>query len=116
MPELPEVEGFRRRFARASQGRLILEVVATDEGILRNTTPSELDHSLRGCRFDRPQRHGKWLIAATDGPTVLLHFGLTGDVVRGRDGSDRPLHGRVIFIHSDGDVRYRNLLKCAGTW
>ncbi|MGH2526476.1 MAG: DNA-formamidopyrimidine glycosylase family protein, partial [Actinomycetota bacterium] len=42
MPELPDVEAFRRRFARHAVGRTISEVVVTDAGILRNATADEL--------------------------------------------------------------------------
>jgi formamidopyrimidine-DNA glycosylase len=116
MPELPEVEGFRRRFARAAQGRVISDVITTDRTIVRNASPATLDRALRGHRFERPERLGKWLIARTDGPTVLLHFGMTGDIVAAPQAEGRHPHDRVIFVLSDGEVRYRNMRKFGGVW
>ena len=116
MPELPEVERYRRFLERHALGRTVRRVVVTDPGILRNTTASALDRNLRGRTFDRPDRHGKWLIGWTDGPAVLLHFGMTGDLVHGRDPGGRHRHDRVIFELSDGEVRYRNMRKLGGLW
>ena len=116
MPELPEVERYRRSFERHAMGRTVRRVLVTDPAILRNTTPGVLDRSLRGHRFEHPDRHGKWLIAWTDGPVVLLHFGMTGDVGHGSDPVGRHPHDRVIFELSEGEIRYRNMRKLGGLW
>ena len=116
MPELPDVEHFRRTFAQAAEGRLVQEVLVTDPGILRNVSASDLDRTLRGHRFGRPERRGKWLIAGTDGPALLLHFGMTGDVLWARDADGRHPHDRVILVLDDGEVRYRNMRKLGGVW
>jgi formamidopyrimidine-DNA glycosylase len=71
VPELPDVEHFRRYLARHAMGARIERVVTTDDGILRNVPPSGLDRSLRGQRFEEPERHGKWLLAWTSDSTGL---------------------------------------------
>jgi formamidopyrimidine-DNA glycosylase len=116
MPELPDVEEFRRRFARHAVGRMIGDVVVTDAGILRNVTADELGDALRGRRFDEPERRGKWLIACTDGPTPLIHFGMTGDIEWAANADGRHAHDRVIFVLDRGEIRYRNLRKLGGLW
>jgi formamidopyrimidine-DNA glycosylase len=116
VPELPDVEHFRRTFARASVGRLVEEVVVTDAGILRNVAAPELDHALRGHRFEDPERRGKWLIARTDGPALLLHFGMTGDVQWAPTATGRHRHDRVILVLDIGEIRYRNMRKLGGVW
>lgn len=116
VPELPDVEQFRRAFARHATGRSIGEVVVTDAGILRDVTAEELDRMLRGRRFGEPERRGKWLIAWTDGPTPLIHFGMTGDVAWGPSSTGRHPHDRVIFVLDRGEVRYRNMRKFGGLW
>src|SRR6202034_4699645 len=80
MPELPDVEGFRGVLADHATGQCVERVDAADAGVLRRVTARQLDDALRGRCFARPQRHGKWLIAPTDGPTVLFHFGMTGSL------------------------------------
>jgi formamidopyrimidine-DNA glycosylase len=116
VPELPDVEHFRRTFARGSTGRRIAEVVVTDPGILRDVTAPELDRALRGHRFEEPERRGKWLVGWTDGPALVLHFGMTGDILWAPDPVGRHPHDRVIVVLDRGELRYRNMRKFGGVW
>ena len=117
MPELPDVESYRRFFARHATGRIVQRVVVPDETIVRNATPSALDRALRGRRLDEPERTGKWLICWTDGPALLLHFGMTGHLVWSGDEPERHRHDRVILELEGGDeLRYRNMRKLGGAW
>lgn len=116
MPELPDVEHLRRRLAKAAAGRRIEQVLTTDPGILRNVAASDLDRALRGHRFGQPERHGKWLIAWTTGPAVLLHFGMTGDLQWAPGSAGRHRHDRVVFVLDQGELRYRNMRKLGGLW
>jgi formamidopyrimidine-DNA glycosylase len=116
VPELPDVEHFRRTFAEFGPGRTIREVLVTDPGILRNADPLEVDRSLRGRRLSEPERRGKWLIAPTDGPALLIHFGMTGDLLWSPDAGGRHRHDRVILVLDGGELRYRNMRKLGGAW
>lgn len=116
MPELPDVEAYRRFLHRHAAGRVIRRVVVTDPGILRGVSPDDLDAALRGQRFEEPTRHGKWLIAPTSGPTVLFHFGMTGDLSWADDPEGRHRHDRVIFELEGAELRYRNMRKLGGLW
>lgn len=116
MPELPDVEGFRRVFAEHAAGRTVRRVVVTDAGVLRNASARTLDRSLRRRRFEEPERHGKWLIAWTDGPAVLLHFGMTGGLRWAETDEERHRHDRVIFVLDHGELRYRDMRKLRGVW
>jgi formamidopyrimidine-DNA glycosylase len=115
MPELPEVEGYRRYFAEHATGRTIRSVVA-DPTILRNITLRSLRAALAGHRFDAPERHGKWLVAWTDGPALLLHFGMTGDLLWAQDALGRHRWDRLILVFDGGELRYRNMRKLGGVW
>ena len=116
MPELPDVEGFRRYFARYGTGKEIEGVDVLDPVLLRNATPQALAHALKGRRFERASRHGKWMIAETGGPAVLLHFGMTGLMHWSRDPGDRHVHDRLVFRFDDGELRYRNMRRFGGAW
>lgn len=67
MPELPDVEGFRRYLARHAEGQRIVTVEVPDRAMARNRTPRALSEAIRGKRFGSPRRHGKWLIAPVGG-------------------------------------------------
>jgi formamidopyrimidine-DNA glycosylase len=122
MPELPDVEGFRRVLDSHGRGRRITRVEVADAGVLRGVTARRLARELEGRRFATPERRGKWLLAPTEdgkdgGPTVLLHFGMTGNLVR--DPPDEPphAHDRVTFTLDDGHLlRYRDQRKLKGLW
>jgi formamidopyrimidine-DNA glycosylase len=116
VPELPDVEAYRRFLAEHATGSRIERVVVTDAGILRNASTEALNRSLRDQRFGEPERHGKWLIAWTAGPAVLFHFGMTGDLGWAADAEGRHRHDRVIFETDRGELRYRNMRKLGGLW
>jgi formamidopyrimidine-DNA glycosylase len=116
MPELPDVEAYRHFFSAHAAGKTIRSIEA-DPTIVRNATPDTLRRALRGRRFEEPTRHGKWMVAWTDGPALLLHFGMTGDLVWSRDVPARHRHDRLILTFEDGDeLRYRNMRKLGGVW
>ena len=116
MPELPDVEHARGILSRHTAGRRIQRVVTTDEGILRNVNAADLDRALRGHRFEEPERHGKWLLAWTTGPAVLIHFGMTGRLIPANGPTGRHRHDRVIVELDRGELRYRNMRKLGGVW
>ncbi len=114
MPELPDVEGFREVLATRGSGHRVERVEVADAGVLRDVSAGHLDRSLRGCRFGNPERHGKWLIARTDGPALLMHFGMTGQLHWARDGEQRHRHDRVVFTLPGGELRFRDMRKLQG--
>lgn len=116
MPELPDVEGFRRRFARYAVGRRVLGVEVVDRDLVRNRSPQGLGRALRAREFTAAERHGKWLIARTGGPALLMHFGMTGLVHWTARDENRHPHDRVVFLLSGGELRFRDQRKFGGVW
>jgi formamidopyrimidine-DNA glycosylase len=116
LPELPDVEGFRRYLVRYGEGRRIAGVDVLDRAMARNRTPRTLDGALRGRTFTAALRHGKWLCAETGGPLVLMHFGMTGLLKAGHGADDRHPYDRVVFRFDDGELRYRDMRKFGGVW
>jgi formamidopyrimidine-DNA glycosylase len=116
MPELPDVEGFRRLLERCATGQRVRSVEVIDPSVLRNTTARELSGALKGRRIDVPRRHGKWLLVRTDGPTILIHFGMTGGLMCAADPQGRHHHDRLVLVMERGEVRYRDQRKLQGIW
>ncbi|MER6127576.1 DNA-formamidopyrimidine glycosylase family protein [Streptomyces sp. NPDC001795] len=118
MPELPDVEGFRRVLQSCAKGRVIQRVDVRDAGVLHGVSARRLRHALEGRRFTEPERHGKWLLAHTgEGPTLMLHFGMTGQLVCGRPADAAEAHDRVLFtVSGDRQLRYRDQRKLQGLW
>ncbi|WP_030147343.1 MULTISPECIES: Fpg/Nei family DNA glycosylase [unclassified Streptomyces] len=117
MPELPDVEGFREVLASCAEGRVIRRVDVRDAGVLHGGGVRGLRDALEGRRFGAPERHGKWLLARTGGPTLVLHFGMTGRLVCGRPDDAVEAHDRVLFTLSGGrQLRFRDQRKLQGLW
>ncbi|UGY94605.1 Fpg/Nei family DNA glycosylase [Streptomyces gobiensis] len=116
MPELPDVEGFREVLASCAQGERIKRVQVNDTGVLHGVSARRLKRDVEGRRFTEPERHGKWLLARTDGPTVLLHFGMTGELVCCRETDPPDPHDRVVFTVGHHHLRYRDQRKLRGIW
>jgi formamidopyrimidine-DNA glycosylase len=95
MPELAEVDAYRRLAARAL-GRRVAEVVAPDAWYLRGgLDAATLTDALVGRRFVDARRLGKLLLLDTDkdGPVLGLRFGMSGRLlVDGTAGVDELLY------------------------
>jgi formamidopyrimidine-DNA glycosylase len=113
LPELPDVEGFRRSFERHATGRTVEAVRSVDRVLLRGTTAQAIGRALRGRRFGRPRRHGKLLLCPAHGPVLVLHFGMTGSLEW--DGDPHP-HDRLVIELDRGVMAYRNMRRMGGIW
>jgi formamidopyrimidine-DNA glycosylase len=81
VPELPEVESYRRLAETHALGRTVVVVEADDAWILkRGLTAPEVVAGLVGRRLVTARRRGKLLLIDTDGdgPVLGLRFGMTG--------------------------------------
>ncbi|MGC9368021.1 MAG: Fpg/Nei family DNA glycosylase [Paracoccaceae bacterium] len=103
MPELPEVEVFRRTFAERGVGHRIESVRLDDPGRLRGARPDELRAALEQDRFAGVRRHGKILFAETGGGAVLvMHFGMTGELRFPAAGEAEPEGAVLRLTFADG--------------
>lgn len=116
MPELPDVEGFRRHFARHAEGRRVERIDVPDRVLVRNRSPQALGRALRGQTFATPRRHGKWLFAPAGSAELVMHFGMTGLLRWAEPGEPRHRHDRVIFVCEGGELRYNNMRRFGGVW
>src|SRR5262245_742869 len=99
MPELPEVEIFKRYLDATSLHQCIDDVDVRNAYILKETSARELARGLKGRRFQSSQRHGKHLFVCVDGEFWLrMHFGMTGSLQYFKENEQAPRHARVIFV------------------
>jgi formamidopyrimidine-DNA glycosylase len=78
MPELPDVESFRRILQRNAARHVITKVEVRDEWILRGVSAHALRTQVQGKRLTSTSRHGKYLFAALEPKGFLVfHFGMT---------------------------------------
>jgi len=103
MPELPDVEMFKRYLDTTSLRQRIDDVAVRNPYVLKDTSPRELAHDLEGRRFESSRRHGKHLFVRADRDVWLrLHFGMTGSLQYFKNDAREPRHTRVLFVFAKG--------------
>jgi len=79
MPELPDVEVWRRTFEQQLRGRRIQDVLILDPAMLDGASAPELGRALKKARLEEVSRRGKFLILRTDSDRhLILHLGMSG--------------------------------------
>jgi formamidopyrimidine-DNA glycosylase len=103
MPELPDVEIFKRYLDATSLRQRINHVDVRDAYILKRTSARELARELKGRCFGSSRRHGKHLFVRVNEELWLrLHFGMTGSLQYLKNEKETPpLHTRVLFVFSN---------------
>src|SRR6266480_6721698 len=102
MPELPDVEIFKRYLNATSLHQRIANVDVRSAYVLKGVSVRELERRLKRRRFESTRRHGKHLFVRADGDFWLrLHFGMTGSLRYFKHEEQAPTHVRVLFVFSN---------------
>jgi formamidopyrimidine-DNA glycosylase len=103
MPELPEVEVRLRYLRRRAMGLRIEWVTVFVPGLIKTPTARAFARDLRGRSFVEAARRGKYLIITLDnGRSLILHFGMGGDLHTYARAKDRPAYTRIDFLFEGG--------------
>jgi formamidopyrimidine-DNA glycosylase len=104
MPELPEVETYRRYIQAAAFNQTIDTMTCEDPRKLLLNDEAEMLDILRGAKFVGSKRVGKHLfIQLSKGKWWLyMHFGMTGDVQYFHEDDEPPRHARIVFYFTNG--------------
>ena len=98
MPELPDVETFKRYLDATSLRQCITAVDVRNAYVLKDVSARELARELKGRRFKSSCRHGKHLFVRADHAIWLrLHFGMTGFLRYFKGEEKGRRHARVVF-------------------
>jgi formamidopyrimidine-DNA glycosylase len=111
--ELPEVEVVRRDLEKDVVGRRIREADVRPQRnamrvIRRHARRKEFSDRLAGKKIARVDRKGKYVLMYLDGGDVLVvHFGMTGQLLRGNKRQALPPHTHVVLeFMQGGDLRF----------
>lgn len=97
MPELPDVELFKRYLDTTSLHQTVETVEVTDNRILGNVSSQKLQQALQHRQFKESKRHGKHLFARLNKLWLVVHFGMTGFFKYLNDYEKMPSHPRVLI-------------------
>ncbi|MFB3738248.1 MAG: bifunctional DNA-formamidopyrimidine glycosylase/DNA-(apurinic or apyrimidinic site) lyase [Candidatus Velamenicoccus archaeovorus] len=111
--ELPEVEVMRRDLEKDVVGRKVAraEVRPTKNAmrvIRRHVKRREFTDRLTGRKVAKAERRGKYVLLHLDGGDVLVvHFGMSGQFLRGNKRVPLPAHTHVVLtFQQGGDLRF----------
>lgn len=109
MPELPEVETVRRDLDLELSGKRITKVEAVaGRSIRRHPDAAQFASAVLGTTVLSVARRGKYLLLRLDGGGALVvHLGMSGQLLLAAPGDDRPRHTHVVlrFDH-DRELRF----------
>lgn len=109
MPELPDVESFKRYFENTSLNKRIVDIECNSKDLIKDIGFARFKQRLIGKRFQGASRRGKFLIIHIKGipEKLILHFGMTGDLYyekKNAKKSRRNRFSRLAFKFKNGDV------------
>ncbi|MDA8165369.1 MAG: hypothetical protein M0017_10120, partial [Desulfobacteraceae bacterium] len=103
MPELPDVEVFKRYLDANALHQKIVAVEVRHPRILRNTTADQLARELAGQSLETSRRYGKHLLVGLSGGKWLaVHFGMTGYFAYYGQPEEEPPHARLVLTFDNG--------------
>jgi formamidopyrimidine-DNA glycosylase len=111
--ELPEVEVVRRDLEKEVVGKRVRDVDVRPHRnamrvIRRHARRKEFADRLAGKKMTKVDRKGKYvLIHLDDGDVLVVHFGMSGQFLRGTKRQALPAHTHVVIeFQQGGDLRF----------
>ncbi len=103
MPELPEIESLKSYFNHTALHKKIVNVDVRDDAVLKSISSRSFQMRLKDETFKSSSRHGKYLFVELDrDETLVIHFGMTGDLKNYKSTVDDPQYAKVIFDLENG--------------
>jgi formamidopyrimidine-DNA glycosylase len=120
VPELPEVETVVRELRPDLLGRRITGIEAGRKR-LRRQWSRRWEPLLLGRTVDSIRRRGKWIvIECRGGVCLLMHLGMTGQLLVRPAATQRVAHTHLVFQLDRGrhELRFRDVRRfgCATVW
>ena len=97
MPELPDVEIYRREAEKAKNSGI--ESFEIEDKKFIGISESEFNKKLKDERFKETTRRGKYLfLSIGKEKAVVMHFGMTGDLKYLKESEDAPDYTKCSFV------------------
>jgi formamidopyrimidine-DNA glycosylase len=123
MPELPEVETFRRHLlqgvdsAPSILGKKILNAELLWEGTLASPAPTEFLSRIQGQYITGVGRRGKNLLIHLSRDTLIIHLRMSGELIVERKTAEKGKHYRLILNFDDKyRLAFNNIRKFGRIW
>jgi formamidopyrimidine-DNA glycosylase len=98
MPELPDVEIYKKYVEKHAMNKKIKGVEYNDPKQLLESSKQKISQNLKGSKFTHSKRLGKHLLLQVDDKKWLaMHFGMTGDISYFKYNEKDPEYSKVII-------------------
>ena len=117
MPELPNVESFKRHFKKTGLNKKIIDIESSTPELIKKISFKDLKQRLIGRSFENAFRRGKFLIIKVKGISerLIVHFGMAGNLHYVKQGEERKGEDRftrLCFEFANGyELRWINRRK-----
>jgi formamidopyrimidine-DNA glycosylase len=102
MPELPDVEVYKKYVEKHAMNKKITSIEYNDSKQLLESSKQEISRNVKGAKFTSSKRLGKHLLLQVDDKKWLaMHFGMTGDVKYFKNDEKEPQYSKVIFAFNN---------------
>jgi formamidopyrimidine-DNA glycosylase len=123
MPELPEVETFRRRFLFGNEetpslvGRRILSADLLWERTVETPSPQAFRTRIGGQTIQEVDRRGKYLLFRLDEDVLALHLRMSGDLLVEAASAPPGKHHRLLINLDNGSrLVFSDMRKFGRAW
>jgi formamidopyrimidine-DNA glycosylase len=123
MPELPEVETFRRYLLQGNEGspsilgKKIRDADLLWSGSIASPTPDEFLKRIKGQYITGIGRRGKNLIIKLSRDTLIIHLRMSGELIVEKQSEPQRKHYRVIINFDDKyRMAFNNIRKFGRIW
>lgn len=104
MPELPDVEVFKKYLRKTSLNKKIVKTEVLANDMLGGISETQLKRRLKNQSFSDTHRVGKYLFVKCANNWLVLHFGMTGFLSYHRSPEAAPRFTRL-FVEFDNGFR-----------
>lgn len=118
MPELPEVETYRRELAPELKGRSVLSAQVYWPNIIAEPDAKRFESGMTNQHFSDFGRRGKYLLLhLSSDKTLIVHLRMTGEIHIHPPSVERDKHTHVTMPLDDGRIlHYRDQRKFGRIW
>jgi formamidopyrimidine-DNA glycosylase len=123
MPELPEIETFRRTLLDGTPenpsiiGKRIRETQLLWERTLAEPTPEKLRRRIVGQTIQDIGRRAKYLLVKLDRDTLVFHLRMSGDLLVEKESDPVAPHHRFLVIFEDSiRLAFNDIRKFGRVW
>lgn len=118
MPEIPEVEAYKKIIEDNCLNKKILSIDAPAKQLIKKISFDAFKKNLIGLEFESVDRKGKYLVIniSDSDYKLVMHFGMTGFLIYSKDLKEKIRFSAVNFIFKGAILHWMSVRKFEKIW